>query len=73
VFVASAIAESDLWENGVSSDASGHGPFCHTLRLYLLPGLMLFGSFGEIVTAILRTAIANLGFIGGLTGYLSTG
>jgi TRAP transporter 4TM/12TM fusion protein len=69
VYVASAIAESNIWRSGLEAMRLGMVLFVLPFAFVYYPALHLQGSLVDIVAAVSRTLIATVGMTGGLSGF----
>ena len=70
VYITSAIAESSVWRTGLQAMRLGIVLFVIPFAFIYYPGLLMRGSFEEILLALAMTLLATVGIVGGITGFL---
>jgi TRAP transporter 4TM/12TM fusion protein len=70
VYITSAIAEGGVWRTGLQAMRLGIVLFIIPFAFIYYPGLLMRGSFEEILLALAMTLLATVGIVGGMTGFL---
>lgn len=70
VYITSAIAGSGVWKTGLQAMRLGIVLFVIPFAFVYYPGLLLRGSFEEVLVAVAKTLLATIGVTGGMTGFL---